>query len=47
MSFPERNIKMTVWRKFSHLKGVPLINIENEKPLLLIGQGNIDLVFAI
>lgn len=43
MLFPEQNIKITDGRKFSHLKGVPIENVDNEKAVLLIGQDNNDL----
>lgn len=41
-----QNLKMTDWRKLSHVKGVPIINVENGKFVLLIGQDNIGLILA-
>lgn len=46
LSLPLQNIKMTEWRKYQHLKNIPIRDINNEKPVVLIGQDNIDLIVA-
>ncbi|XP_074039501.1 uncharacterized protein [Leptinotarsa decemlineata] len=46
MSLPEQHINISDWKKFSHLKGVPIKYIDHEKPSLLIGQDNIHLILA-
>ncbi|XP_074034150.1 uncharacterized protein [Leptinotarsa decemlineata] len=46
MSLPEQHINISDWKKFSYLKGVPIKDIDHEKPSLLIGQDNIHLILA-
>ncbi|XP_074029437.1 uncharacterized protein [Leptinotarsa decemlineata] len=35
---------MADWRKYSHLKDIPIQDIQREKPVILIGQDNIHLI---
>lgn len=46
MSLPTQNVNMSDLRKYRHLKGLPISDIRNEKPLLLIGQDNANLIIA-
>lgn len=46
LALPAQTVEMKDFRKYPHLKNIPVNDIICKKPMILIGQDNINLIVA-